>query len=583
MKALKKIVFTLLILAVSATLSFAFDYTGVKKPKKLDDLFVDANVIHYDGSKGIGINHIAYWGFKDSDRDKIIPEIYDLFADDSEQADIENAKWLKLTPNSISSALYPPDAYDPIPGWEVTGTLTGGTKKNPHTQAVSLVIPDDWNGKLIVLGTPGTRTEYGEASLMSPWLLARGYATIEGDKGMLLGNADLLNGNHVTQHFGTMMIDLAEAAQKTIKKSTGMKPLKTYAAGMSNGGLQTRLALELDHARVMKGKKRGHKHWEKHSLKRGEKRLFDGGLAWSGSYYPRKETLDTDADGTVTLEEYAEHAPITLFGALNRATMIMGWAHAVDSITNPANFNDTPPFPTAYYDMLAIGFHPDSARIWGAYNSNFDYYKYSPGYSIFAGIGYINFSSAYYLAEARGDDAAEANAYTAYNLSDDPLNPIEPPLYAYLEANSDTLGFNEEAVEYFLKIANSAEFSVPLIEIHGTKDSLVPTIGQGVAYREAVEDFGNPDLHRLYLIKDGMHVEFHADALLVDYDFNGLFDDQAVANELTPMQGYAMLAMDKLEAWVEDGVAPVESGTIITDPIGDTVVPIEEANMDPLP
>ena len=275
MKTLKKIFTTMFILAISASVSFA--YMGVKKPGKLDDLFGDAYVKYYDGSNGIGINHIAYWTM-DADQ----------FGFTEEEAAKEQAKIDKMRPNGISSALYPPDAYDPIPGYEVTGTLVGGKKKNLHMQTISLVSPDDWNGKLIVLGTPGTRNEYGEASLMSPWLLARGYATIEGDKGMPLGNSDLLNGNHVTQHFGTMMIDLARAAQRTIKKSTGMKPLKTYAAGMSNGGLQTRLALELDHARVLKGRKR----------------LFDGGLAWSGSYYPRKEILDTDADGIVTVSEY---------------------------------------------------------------------------------------------------------------------------------------------------------------------------------------------------------------------------------------------------------------------------------------
>ena len=72
-------------------------------------------------------------------------------------------------------------------------------------------------------------------------------------------------------------------------------------------------------------------------------------------------------------------------------------------------------------------------------------------YSIFAGIGYLKVSAYYYLAEARGDNAAQANAYTAYNLSGDPDNPVEPPLYAFLEENADTLGFTEESVEYFLK------------------------------------------------------------------------------------------------------------------------------------
>lgn len=551
MKILKKIFMAMLILSISAAISSA--YTGVTKPQKLDDLFGDANVKYYDGSSGIGINHIAYWTMSQDDIDLLAPE--------------EQAKVAKIKANGISSIHYPPDAYAPIPGWEVTGTLAGGKKKKLHMQTISLVIPDEWNGKLVVLGTPGTRNEYGEASLMSPWLLERGYATIGGDKGMPGGNNDLLNGNHVTQFFGVMMLDMAEAAQKTIKKATGMKPLKTYAAGMSNGGLQTRLALELDHARINKGKGKGKK------LGKKKHRLFDGGLAWSGSYYPRKEILDTDGDGKVTVEEYVEHADITLFGAINTATMLMGWAHAEDSITNPVNFNALPPFPTVYDDMIATGFHPDSARMWGAYNSCFDYYKNFPGYSSFAGIGYLNFSAYYYLAEARGDDAAESSAYTAYNLSGDPDNPIEPPLYTFLEENADTLGFNGEAVEYFLKIANSAEFSVPLIEIHGTKDSLVPTNGQGVAYREAVEEYGNPDLHRLYLIENGMHVEYQVDAITVDYDFNEIFDDQEVAKEVTPMQGYAMLAMDKLEDWVEEGIVPVESQSVETDPVTDAVLP----------
>ena len=553
MKTLKKIFITMLILSISVSVSFA--YTGVTKSKKLDDLFGDANVKYYDGSAGIGINHIAYWTMSAEEVVALAPE--------------EQAKVAKIRANGISSSLYPPEEYDVIPGWEVTGTLVGGKKKNPRVQTISLVIPDDWNGKLIVLGTPGTRSEYGEASLMSPWLLDRGYATIEGDKGMPNGNADLLNGNHVTQFFGVMMLDLAEAAQKTIKKATGMKPLKTYAAGMSNGGIQTRLALELDHAKVNKGKGK--------RLGKKKHRLFDGGLAWSGSYYPRKEILDTDGNGKVTVEEYVEHADITLFGSINKSTMLMGWAHGEDSITNPENFNAEPPFPTVYDGMIANGLHPDSARIWGAYNSNFDFYKYYPGYSIFAGIGYFNFSAAYYLAEARGDDATEANAYTAYNLSGDPDNPIEPPLYAFLEDNADTLGFTKEAVKYFLKIANSAEFSVPLIEIHGTKDSLVPTNGQGMAYQEAVEEFGNPELHRLYLIENGMHVEYQVDFGRVDFDFDGNPEDLAVEGEvvktLTPMQGYAMLAMDKLEDWVENGIVPVESQTVLTDPVNDEVLP----------
>ncbi len=473
------------------------------------------------------------------------------------------AKVAKIRANGISSTLYPPDDYDPIPGWEVTGTLTGKKGVSSWMQNISLVIPDVWNGKLIVLGTPGTRNEYGEASLMSPWLLARGYATIEGDKGMPNGSNDLLNETHLTQYWAAMMIDLAEAAQKTIKKATGMKPLYTYAAGMSNGGFQTRLALEHDHARVQKGKYR----------------LFDGGLAWSGSYYPRKEILDTDGDGTVTVAEYVKHAGITLFGALNKANMLMKWAYADDSITNPDNFNIDPAdaFLTVQEQMFEMGFHPDSAQIWGAYNSNFDYYKdFGAAYWVWAGVGYMNLSSSLYLAEARGDGAAEWLNYNYLNTSTYPDDPVEPTLYAYLEANAATLGFNQEAVDYFLKIANSAEFSVPLVEIHGTKDSLVPTIGQGVAYQQAVKRFGKPYLHRLYLIQNGMHVENQVDFGVVDFDFDGNRAgsvEEDVVKTLTPMQGYAILAMDKLERWVEKRVVPVPSKLVETDPVNDVVIP----------
>jgi hypothetical protein len=94
-----------------------------------------------------------------------------------------------------------------------------------------------------------------------------------------------------------------------------------------------------------------------------------------------------------------------------------------------------------------------------------------------------------------------------------------------------------------------------------------------LAYKNAVEKFGNPALHRLYLIQNGMHVEYQVDPERVDFDFNEVFDDEAVTKEVTPMQGYAMLAMDKLEDWVEAGIVPVESKTVETDPVTDAVLP----------
>ena len=47
--------------------------------------------------------------------------------------------------------------------------------------------------------------------------------------------------------------------------------------------------------------------------------------------------------------------------------------------------------------------------------------------------------------------------------------------------------------------------------------------------------------------------KYQVDPYRVDFDFNEVFDDVAVTEEVTPMQGYAMLAMDKLKTGLKKG------------------------------
>ena len=75
-----------------------------------------------------------------------------------------------------------------VPGLQVDGYFPDDSTSNTHhgwdhdSQFV-IRLPDDWNGRLVVSGAPGTRTQFSGDFLFSDWLLARGYAYAMTDKG----------------------------------------------------------------------------------------------------------------------------------------------------------------------------------------------------------------------------------------------------------------------------------------------------------------------------------------------------------------------------------------------------------------
>ena len=152
----------------------------------------------------------------------------------------------------------------------------------------------------------------------------------------------------------------------------------------------------------------------------------------------------------------------------------------------------------------------------------------------------------------------------------DPDNPgAPPPLYEWL-ANAPNGGWNKEAIRYALKNANSAEFSAPLLSLHGQADGLVATSAMAMGYADAVQRFGRPDLHRLYVIAHAGHVDAHADG---KWGPNPYEIDPNLPGILTPMQAYAMRTFDYLRDWVENGESPPESKLVETDPEHDMVDP----------
>ena len=70
----------------------------------------------------------------------------------------------------------------PVPGIQVGGWFAGDPTKEAR---FLLRFPDDWNGKLVVAGASGTRSEYNGDFAWSDYVLPKGYAYASQNKGVL--------------------------------------------------------------------------------------------------------------------------------------------------------------------------------------------------------------------------------------------------------------------------------------------------------------------------------------------------------------------------------------------------------------
>src|SRR5438445_8638428 len=202
------------------------------------------------------------------------------------------------TPANNSLPGLPAFAFTPITDRGVIAPMPG--KRTPITKAVPgrqlnarmasdptgqarflLRLPDDWNGRLVVAGASGTRSEFNGDFAWSDYVLQQGYAYASQNKGVLnlqlSTSADplacrLLPPSGVFVHFfdddpgqpftrwAEFMIKAAQLARDGVKAGYGRSPRFTYAVGTSNGGYQVRRAVET------------------------APELFDGGVDWEGTF-----------------------------------------------------------------------------------------------------------------------------------------------------------------------------------------------------------------------------------------------------------------------------------------------------------
>lgn len=496
----------------------------------------------YLGNGDGGLAHLTYWKMSKTG------ETY-LALPAQEQAKVNKIQ----TTNLITSAVAPTVQ---VPGYEATGTLTVAENGVSRVQEVLLKLPVEWNGRLVVLPSPGVHTEFGNEMGYAWWLTEAGYAVASTNKGVTNAGASsatvLQNGQHPTALWGDMTLDLTRWARTRLEAVTGEAPSFTYLAGQSNGGYVVRKALELDHKRVSSG----------------ETPLYDGALDHEGGYWPDARVMDTDENGTVSVAEFL--AAPNLVNDTCEAALVMGWIYAENTACKPENYTSETRYTGAQTGMLAAGFLPESAIGWCAYNNTFDYLKaFGTSYAYWKGVGYYNYSCWLYTAELMGHDSTTSAAYTPFSFDGN-----IPPLYAYMSTTPDR-GITTGAVAEALRLANSGEFSAPLISIQGDKDTLLGTQGHGYAYQDAVEKYGTPALHRFYVVANGFHVDLHADGAALDFNNDGTMGNEGAAAELTPLQGYVQRAFEYLVTWAEDGQAAPASKTITSNPGADVLDPAQ--------
>ncbi len=160
----------------------------------------------------------------------------------------------------------------PAPG----GTCSSGCH---HDGQFVIRIPDTWDGHLLTSGTPGVRDAFASDFILSDCAMERGWAYVSQDKGNIGTNFYRSGADETAcktpwcpaaaiQEWTLRVRQATRQAGKLLKataRSYGLSGVtRSYIAGISNGGYQTRRAIESD--------------------TKGD-RLYDGGVDWEGTLF----------------------------------------------------------------------------------------------------------------------------------------------------------------------------------------------------------------------------------------------------------------------------------------------------------
>lgn len=333
-----------------------------------------------------------------------------------------------------------PEWYKPkekIPGLQIEGMF--------EDAKFVIRIPDQWNGKLVMGGMPGTRDERSADDVFSDFVITkkdgqgRSYAYAATDKGTtgemipapdgkLYPFAKSLNAlahpQDRVEEWVIRLRQLAVATQDLLLRTQGKKPDRTYLIGISNGGYLVRVALERD----------------------GE--IYDGGVDWEGVLWRANEP----------------NLISSLSEALNSYRIFSDKAASPDEKT------------AALKQLRALGL-PEGSEILLPFHA-----------------------AVYYLGSLNIFRMAYDPTFIKRNWWEYGLNPQDYKDYNYFNRPSSV----KEAVA---KIENTGDIKKPLITIHGNWDALIFTNVHALPYERLVKEKKKGDIYRLYLIDKGNHMD----------------------------------------------------------------------------
>jgi 3HB-oligomer hydrolase (3HBOH) len=374
-----------------------------------------------------------------------------------------------------------------VPGVQLDGRIVDDAAGEAR---ILIRLPNDWNGKLVVAGASGTRSEFNGDFAWSDFVVQKGYAYVSQNKGILNLIVDSLvsptppeplacrlnPASTIWVHFYAndpatpftrwteIMIEATRIGSDALSAHYGKPPQRSYAVGTSNGGYQVRRALE------------------------NAPELFDGGVDWEGTFVDpvAPNLLSTLPPAILNFPDY----------------VASGFA----------------PNSTAAENIVAVGYPPDivsgTSSLWALYSASFWEVTFcqwqkrlDPGYDTYgSGTGTYSYVDRLSASDVGADIAA---------------------------------------------IATSGDIGKPLITVAGTMDALLPINLHARAYGRAVAaaltEHGSEDdqrrerhdrpAYRLYEVQNGNHIETYKDAF----------------SQLELIQPHAQKAFDLLVDSVEGG------------------------------